>query len=66
MIPFACQFIDAVHIDGPDRVLFIDGQVLRPAVELAGTGENQFYAGVRLAAGFQDIKLGLGIDIQVG
>ena len=48
------------------RVLLVDRQVLRPAVLLAGGGEDDAHLGVVVAAGLQHRELAGGVDRQIG
>ena len=66
VVPFARQFINAVHIDRIEWMPFIDRQILGAPINLAGAGKNNFNAGIVEPARFQDVELCRGIDIQIG
>ena len=65
MVPLAREFVDTVYVNRIDRVFFIDRQIFRPAVDLSCAGENNFQIAVVQPAGFQNVKLGRGVDIQI-
>ena len=66
VIPFAGQFVDSIHVDRINGMLFIHRQILRPTVKLAGAGKNYFDTRIVQPAGFQDRQLRSGVDIQIG
>jgi len=44
-------------------MVFIDGQVLRPAIDLSRAGKNNLQIPIVQAARFEDMKLRRGIDV---
>ena len=66
VIPLSGDFVDAVNISRCERMQFIHGQILRPAINLPGAGEDDFPIGVELPAGFQDCELAAAINLQIG
>lgn len=65
VIRLAGNLVDAIDVDRMDRVLFIDRQILRPAVDLPGAGEDDADLRIVLAAGFEDGQLRGGVDVEV-
>ena len=65
MIGFAGQLVDSVHIDGPQGMFLVDGQVVGPSINLAGAGKDDADFGIMQAAGLQDRELRPGVDFQV-
>ena len=65
MVTLTRQFIDAIYVHRPDRVLFIDWQVLRLAVELARARKHDLDARIGLATHLQKRQLRRGVDFQV-
>ena len=61
----AGEFVDAVHIHRPQRMLLIHRQVIRPAVNLARAGKDDADFGIVQATGFKDRKLRPRVDFQV-
>jgi hypothetical protein len=66
VVPFAGHFVDAVDINGAEEVVFVYGEVVWFAIDLACAGEDDFDGGVVFAACFEDGKLGAAIDVEIG
>ncbi len=66
VVELAGQFVDAVDVDGAERVPLIDGEPLGPAVNLPRAGKHDADPRVDLPARFQDRKLRAAVDLQVG
>src|SRR3989441_5248583 len=65
MVLLPCPLIDAIHIDRAKPMLLIHGQVVGPAIELAGTGEHDLNGTVVFSAGFQNGQLSTRVDVQI-
>src|SRR5205085_9733956 len=65
MILFPRHLIDPVDVHRVDRMSFGDGKVIGPSINLARAGKNNFDFGVVGAAGFENRKLRLAIDLQI-
>ena len=57
VIPLARHLIDAVDVDWSQQVLFVDGQVIRLAVDLPRAREDDFDVLVVMTARFEDGQL---------
>ena len=64
MVVLAGRLVDAVHVDGHE-VRLVDGQVLRPAVDLARAGEDDLHRRVVMAAGLEDRELAAAVDLEI-
>ncbi len=47
-------------------MFFVNRQVLRPPINLAGAGENNFHAPIVQPASFENVQLRRGVDVQIG
>ena len=65
MIPLARDLVNTVDIHRAYGVLFIYRQVIRASIYLSCSGKDNFYIRVIGAAGLQNGKLRLGIDLKI-
>ena len=65
MILFARHFVDAIHVDRIERMRFRNRELTWAPVNLARAREHDFDFRITGAAGLEDGKLGLAIDLQV-
>ncbi len=47
-------------------MFFVNRQILRPPINLAGAGENNFHAPIVQPASFKNVQLRRGVDVQIG
>ena len=47
-------------------MFFVNGQILRPPINLAGAGKNNFHAPIVQPASFENVQLRRGVDVQIG
>ncbi len=46
-------------------MFFVNGQILRPPINLAGAGENNFHAPIVQPASFENVQLRRGVNVQI-
>ena len=51
---------------GAERVLLVDGQVVRAAVDLAGAREHDASVGILMTARLEDGELAAAVDLEIG
>src|SRR5580700_341720 len=66
VIKLARQLVDAVDVDGTQRMPFIDGQPFGPAVDLARAGKHNPRGRVEFPTRLENRELGAAIDLEVG
>ena len=47
-------------------MFFVNGQILRPPINLTGAGENNFHPPIVQPASFENVQLRRGVDVQIG
>src|SRR5438046_5161156 len=65
MIMFGGQLVNTVNVDRRATVFLVKRQVKRFAINLPGTGVDDLYVGIEIAAGFEQGELGLAVQLQI-
>ena len=65
MIGFARHFVDPVHVDRSQRMVFVDREIFGPAIDLPRPGMDDRDPGIDRAACFQQLELGCAVDREI-
>ncbi len=65
VIGLARHLVDAVDVDWMQDVLLIDRRVVRPAIDLSGTREDDLDAGIDRPAGLEQGQLRPAVDFEI-